>query len=107
MVDEVGQYTMEVANKNKIRDTKTVPAVSDSPQVGGVKSGPETSILKPTRNVSIVAIKATERETIGRSVMIQINLDPVRPDKEIGRSRTTLEDWKDPKLGRSEKGLPL
>ena len=68
---------------------------------------PETGNQKSIQNASIVARKATEKMSAGRSEPIRINLDLVRPDKGIDTTRTTQKDRKDLELERLEKGQPL
>ena len=69
-------------------------ASPDPPQAGGVKVKPENSTQRPMRNARGSA--PTQRN---------LDLDLGGPNKEIGSSRTTPKDWKDPK--KSEKGSLL
>ena len=56
--------------------------------------------------VGIVARRATRRVSVGRSVLIWVNLDPDpgEPNKEISKTRTTSKGQKDRK---PERGQPL
>ena len=77
--------------------------ILDPPEVGGVEAEPKTGKGNQSRNVGIVARKATRRASVGRSALIRRNLDPDqnKPKKEIGSGRNTS---KDPK--RLESGQP-
>ena len=53
---------MQAADKSRTQGTEIVPtAVPNPPQAGGVKIMPEIGKERPTRNVGIVARKATRR----------------------------------------------
>ena len=54
----------------------------DPPQVGGVKAVPETAKQRPKRNVGIVARRAIERASAGRSASIQTNPGPTELNME-------------------------
>ena len=61
--DEVGRHAMEAVGKSKTGGTETVPAaVPDPPQVGRVKAAPKIGNRRPTRNVGIVAKRATKKD---------------------------------------------
>ena len=68
---------------------------------------PETSNRRPARNADIVARKATEKASVRRSVLMQINLNPARLDKETSKARTMKKDQKDLEPRRPVKVEPL
>ena len=57
---------------------------------------PKTGNERTKWNSGIVARRANERASARRSVLIQTNLDPARPDMGTGKARTTPKDQKDP-----------
>ena len=65
---------------------------------------PETSYRRPTWNADIVARKASEKVSVGRSKPIQINPDRARPDRETDKARITEKDQKDPEPKKPVKG---
>ena len=74
--DEVDRHTIVEANKSRKEGTEGVlTVVLDLPQAGGVKAAPEIGKQKLTRNVGIVARKATMRASVGRSAPSRINPD--------------------------------
>ena len=70
--------------------------VSDPPQATGVKAVPRASEKELQRTVCIVAGRATERASAGRSVPIRTNPDPKRLVEEANKARTTLRNQKNP-----------
>ena len=105
--DKVGHNAMVATNKIKKEGTEEVStAVPDPPQVGGVTAEPDTGKQSLKRNTGIVVRSATRRASAGKSAQIWRKPDPDLggPNKEIGNSRTTPKDRKDPK--KSERGQP-
>ena len=105
--DEVSRHATVVVDKSKKEGTEEVPkAVRNPSQAGEVKAVPEIGMKRPMRNVSIMARRATRRVSVGRSVLIWVNLDPDpgEPNKEISKTRTTSKGQKDRK---PERGQPL
>ena len=107
VVDEVGGHAMQAASKSRTGGTDTMPTtIPDPPQVAGVKAVLETSNLRSIRNAGIVARKATEEASVGRTAPIQINLDSARLDRETDKARTTQTDQEDPEPERPVRGQP-
>ena len=67
---------------------------------GGADSSSDKQ--RPTRNAGIVAGRATERASVGRSAPIQTNPDLIEPNKEIGSGHTTMRAPKELEMDRSQ-----
>jgi hypothetical protein len=90
--DEANQCTMEATDKE---GTKEMPiAIPDPPESGGVKAS-------QPRIAGIVARKATERASAGRSAPSRgeprPDPDPNELTEESGSNRTTRKDPEKPK----------
>ena len=102
---EAGQHPMKATDMSKIKRIIVMPStVPDPPEVGGVKVEPKPCKGNQPRNVGIVATKATEKASGGKSGPIHREPGPETvpdmPTRETDSVRTT------PKYPEeSEKGL--
>ena len=90
--DEASRCAMEAADEIKKGGTEVMPTVTlDPPETGGVEAM-RTGKGKPSRSVSTVARKATEKASAGKTVPIRREPDPETvpdvPTREIGSDRT-------------------
>ena len=103
----MGWHATITADKSRTEGTEIMPTTTpDPPQAGGAKAVPEADMQNPTRNAGIVAKRATEKASAGRSALIRINPDRARPVGRTGKAHSMRKDRKDPKLGRPVRGQP-
>ena len=79
---------MEAPDTSKIKGTKEVPTVVDSPQVGGVRVVLGAGKGKP-QNVGIVVGRATRRASVERNRLIRTKTDQAKAAPRDIRDRTT------------------
>ena len=68
----------------------------------GGQRGARTGKQRPKRNASIVAGRAIERVSAGRSAPIWTNPDPAEPNMEIDSVHNMPKGRKEPKLKRAQ-----
>ena len=96
---------MVAVHKSMKEDTYVVWTTVPDPSTS--KVAPGTGKQRPKQNVGTMAGRAIEKDSVERSEPIRIIPDSVRPDKGIGKARTTLKDRKDPRPEIPEKGQPF
>ena len=103
--DEASRYAMEAADVIMEGGTEVMPtATPDPPETGGVEAM-RTDKGRPSRSAGIVARKATEKASAGRSAPIRREPDPEMvpdmPTRETGSARTTPKTPGEPEKGQS------
>ena len=79
--DKVSLRAMEATDVSNEEGIVVMPtAIWDPLKAGGVEPAQKTSKGNPSRNVGVVARKATRRVSVGRRALIHRNLDP-NPDE--------------------------
>ena len=99
--DKASRCAMEAADEIKEGGTEVMPTATPDPLEAGGVEAMRTAKGKPSRSASIVARKATGKESAGKSALIRRETVLDMPTRETGSARTTSKDPEEPEKGLS------